>query len=112
MELCTLKYAGRKYRVSLVSLKRARQTGKRGAKSYSVTCGAFKRDAGTGRMAFQGLALEGDVPLVELVRWARRKGFLKWHREGGRKNVRNAERRSAGSVPAAPGGGSQRKVAG
>ncbi len=112
MDQFTLKYAKKKYRMSLVSLHPARNGDKRDPKTYYVSCGAYKREAVSGRMAFKGLALEGKVPVVELVRWARKKGFLKWSRRGGSNNVRNAHRGNAASVQATAGTGSERKVAG
>ncbi|MCK6470863.1 MAG: hypothetical protein L6R28_03875 [Planctomycetes bacterium] len=112
MDLFTLKYAGKKYRMSLVSLHPAHQGDKRDPKTYLVSCGAYKREAVSGRMVFKGLSLQGNVPVVELVRWARRKGFLKWTRRGGAKHERNAQRRTAAPIPATAGSGSERKVAG
>ncbi|MCY3024593.1 MAG: hypothetical protein NTW87_36930 [Planctomycetota bacterium] len=82
MELFTMKHAHRKHRMNLVSLHPAKANGKPAAGMYFVSCGAYRKGEKTGRMEYQGLALEGGVPVKELVRWAKRKGFLKWHRNG------------------------------
>jgi hypothetical protein len=82
MQLFTMKHAHRKHRMDLVSLHPAKANGKSAAGIYFVSCGAYRKGAKTGRMEYQGLALEGDVPVKELVRWAKRKGFLKWHQNG------------------------------
>ncbi len=82
MQLFTMKQAHRKHRMSLVAIHPARVNGKPAAGLYFVSCGAYRKSEKTGNLEYQGLALEGDVPVKEFVRWAKRSGFLKWHHNG------------------------------
>jgi hypothetical protein len=131
MDMFTMKHAHRKHRMSLVSLHPARTNGKQDGKQYSVSCGAYRKSQKSGRMEYEGLVLEGEVPVKEFVRWAKRKGFLKWHRNGhaasapakkltannsknggSNKNEQRVERGNTQALPGTANGGSQRKVAG
>ena len=99
MQLFTMKHAHRKHRMNLVSLHPAKANGKPAEGLYFVSCGAYRKGAKTGRMEYQGLALEGDVPVKELVRWAKRKGFLKWHQNG---QVRGVKAKTNGKPQPSP----------
>ena len=78
MKLFTLKHDGKKHRMGLVTLQPAKQQDASKPDEFHVACGAFKQDQEGQKQAPTGLCLHGDVPIKELVRWARRKGFLKW----------------------------------
>ena len=78
MKLFTLKHDGKKHRMGLVALQPAKQQDASKPDEFHVACGAFKQGQEGQKQAPTGLCLHGDVPVKELVRWARRKGFLKW----------------------------------
>lgn len=51
------------------------------SEAYSVTCGVYEPcSQDPDAMKWIGLSLDGQVPVPEFIRWALRKGYLKWKR--------------------------------
>jgi hypothetical protein len=49
------------------------------SEAYSVSCGIYEpRPHDPHEMKWTGLSLDGQVPVPEFIRWALRKGYLKW----------------------------------
>ena len=129
MKLFTLKHDGKKHRVGLIMRQPSKSPKAEKQELYWVSCVAFKQPDETSKPLATGLKLVGDVPVKELVRWAKRKGFLEWNRTATSKSVkpvkqaksgksvkitakkqelkheRNAEHGIAKAVSGAPGGG-------
>jgi len=78
LHVFTLKHEGQKHKVALDLLEPAKPELKALNPSYRVACTAYRQNAGDGKLAAQGLTLKGEIPVKELVRWARSKGFLAW----------------------------------
>jgi hypothetical protein len=75
MELFTMKYEHKKHRMALDAV-----LAEHGGPEIRMACVAYRKNETTGEVWPSGLALEGVVPVKNLIRWATRKGFLKWQR--------------------------------
>jgi hypothetical protein len=87
MKLFTLKHAGKKHRMGQVTLQPGKPQTPDKPELCAIACGAFTQDEASKKHKPTGLALRGEVPVKELVRWAKRKGYLKWNRSAVSKSV-------------------------
>jgi hypothetical protein len=96
MELFTMKYEHQKHRMALDAV-----LAEHGGPEIRMVCVAHRKDETTGEMLPNGLALEGAVPVKNLIRWATRKGFLKWQRAEATSSVPVPETTPESEVPKA-----------
>jgi hypothetical protein len=79
MQLFRMKYGDDRPHMALVSLYPQGQLQE--SDFHNAThcyLGAAAYAQGHYRMEYQGLSLEGTVPIAELVRWALQRGFIAW----------------------------------
>jgi len=75
MKTFTIKYEGKKHRVCLSSFYPTEESKRGSENTYHVSCGTYdKNDKWT------GLSIRGSIPIPEMIRWAYRKGLIKFER--------------------------------
>jgi len=68
-----LQHLGKTHSMALVSLHPIAPRDDINSRDYYVSAGAYDQN---GR--YQGVSVQGNVPIPEFIQWAIRKGFLQW----------------------------------
>jgi hypothetical protein len=75
MRTFTIKYDSKKHRVALTTFCPSDRSAD--DYSYRVCCGTYDK-----QNKWTGLSLDGEIPVPEMIRWAYRKGYLKFSMKG------------------------------
>lgn len=81
MSTFTLKKDRRKHKVAVSRMYPLVHDGRRDGLNWYVRAGVYVKPTGGGKLQYAHRSLEGVIPIPLLIRWALKRGFIKWNEE-------------------------------